>query len=206
MVKKMPRLFEKHSINPDDIKSLDDIVKLWNRLFGKNGSDKHMRDEVVDFCIAASSYKQAVHRACNSIRPNGKMHNHQSRVPTKVRMRFFEIIMKDKGIRAAKTFDELYDALEAVAPEGIGPVTLYDVATRMAGYMKLEVTSLYLHAGVRVGWCVLHGKRSPNVDRIPREQLPKPLQRLPTDEIEDCLCALKDYLKPWLKEEQHAQA
>lgn len=195
-------------INPPKrpITNLKTLVDDWIYRFGPKGISRQMRDEVVDHCIAARSYREAVDRACNSKRPNGKVHNHQSRVPAVVRMRFAENIHASKRAYDAKTFDEFYDILFDVAPAGIGPVTLYDVATRIAAYKDAHlrhckgqhsVQSLYLHAGVRVGWCQLHGQRSPAQLRIPRDELPKELRRIPTDEVEDMLCAYRDVLQPW---------
>jgi hypothetical protein len=41
--------------------------------------------------------------------------------------------------------------------------------------------------------------------RIPREDLPKELQRLPTDEVEDMLCAYREILRHGALNE-HAEA
>lgn len=197
MTKKMPALFAKHPPKKP-LTSLDAIVDDWIYRFGKKGVSKQMRDEVVDYCAAAKSFKEAVARACLSKRPNGKLHNHQSRVPEKVRMQFAKNILHVSP--NPDNFDALYDELDRCKPYGIGPVTLYDVATRIAAYLKLEVESLYLHAGVMIGWCVLHGQRVRGYElRIPRGDIPKALRRLPTDEIEDFLCAYRELLKPWLK-------
>jgi hypothetical protein len=199
MTKKMPALFAKNPPKKGQFHTLDDIVDDWIFRFGEEGVSKHMRDEVVDYCMEAGSWQEAVIRACKSRRPNGKMHNHQSRVPENVRELFnYRIMKEEEMLMTAQNFDELHDALDTIKPFGIGPVTLYDIATRIAAYMKLEPTSLYLHAGVREGWKCLYGKRSPDGERIPKAQLPKPLQRIPCDQVEDMLCAYREYLKPEL--------
>lgn len=197
MTAKMPALFAKHPPKRP-LDSLDAIVDDWIYRFGANGISKQMRDEVVDYCKEAPSFSKAVVRATDSKRPNGKIHNHQSRVPADVRELFKSKIMNHQTmVKKCKNFDELHDLLERLKPEGIGPVTLYDVATRIAAYLDLPIVSLYLHAGVRVGYFILFGKRSPRVERIPISELPAALRRLPADEIEDMLCAYRDYLKPW---------
>lgn len=178
-------------------KSLDEIVDHWIETFGKKGSHHHRRDHVVDYCQSASSWRQAVKRACDSRDKSGKMHNHQSRVKQKDRDRFGLAIIKKLQKKEAGSFDQLHDMLVEVAPPGIGPVTVYDVATRIAAYLRLPITSLYLHAGVRIGYYRLYDRRSPNVLRLTRDQLPKPLQRIPADECEDLLCTYRDKLKPW---------
>jgi hypothetical protein len=197
MTKKMPALFAKHPPKKP-IVDLKTLVDDWIYRFGAKGVSKQMRDEVVDHCAASRNYREAVGRAVDSVRPNGKMHNHQSRIPRSVKEKFYKAIDASEAAYKAKNFDQLHDVLESLAPAGIGPVTIYDVATRIAAYKKLEIRSLYLHAGVRIGWCLLHGKRSPSYTmRIPREELPKELQRLPTDEVEDMLCAYREVLQPW---------
>lgn len=194
MTKKMP------SIIGENVKfnSLAEVVSSWRKHFGRGAPHAHRRDTVVDFCAMAGTFAIAVRRACDSRAADGKMHNHQSRVPQAVKDKFtLHITQEAKRISSSNSFDVLYDRLNAIKPEGIGPVTLYDVATRIGAYLKMEPTSLYLHAGVRIGWCILHACRSPSVARIAREDWPKELRVLPADEVEDMLCAYRDYLQPW---------
>jgi hypothetical protein len=200
MTKKMPALFAK---NPPrrPLTSLEALVDDWVYRFSHGGVEAHRRDMVVEYCAKAPDLLEAIRRACDSKNEEGKQHNHQSRVPHAVRAAFAARIEPHQAERI-QTFDALYDYLDYVKPSGIGPVTLYDVATRIAAFLELPVESLYLHAGVRVGWAALHGKRSPNVLRIPREQIPKELLRLPTDEVEDFLCCYREFFKPWLKDEK----
>jgi len=195
MTKKMPALFAKHPpLAP--LTSLAALVNDWIYRFGTDGVEKHRRDEVVDYCFQAKNLHMAIIRACDSKRPNGNIHNHQSRVTKAARDTYAKALMAH-GLRVSN-FDALHDICERLAPPGIGPVTIYDVATRIAAYMQLPVESLYLHAGVRIGWCLLHDHRSPDKERIPRHEIPAELRRLPTDEIEDFLCAYRELLQPWL--------
>jgi hypothetical protein len=196
MTKKMAAIHAKYPPKAP-LDNLAALVDNWIELFGENGPERSRRDEVVDYCAQAKSLRQAVIRAVGSKRPNGNLHNHQSRVPEKLRHEYGDALLKH-GLRVS-SFDALHDVCEECAMQGIGPVTIYDVATRIAAYMQLPIQSLYLHAGVRVGWYLLHGHRSPDVERVPRNMIPAELQRLPTDEIEDFLCAYREYLKPWLK-------
>ena len=200
MVTKMEKLFKADPpLKPID--DLDSLVDDWIWRFGRKGKSKHMRDEVVDFCAAARTIDEAIDRACSSLRPNGKIHNHQSRVRGDCRRMYAFKIKKYIDTVDINNFDELHDWLEDIAINGIGPVTIYDVATRIGAYLKMEPTSLYLHAHVRVGWNKLHGtRRVPEINgRVPREMLPKPLHRIPADQVEDMLCAYAEYIKPWLK-------
>jgi hypothetical protein len=84
MTKKMPALFAKHPPKKP-IVDLKTLVDDWIYRFGSKGVSKQMRDEVVDHCAASRNYREAVGRAVDSVRPNGKMHNHQSRIPRSVK-------------------------------------------------------------------------------------------------------------------------
>ena len=185
---------------------LDAVVDDWIHRFGAKGMWRAERDTCVQHCMVAKSLDEAIMRACASLRTNGKLHNHQSRVRKQDRDYFAVRILKDLALpEVLGHFDDLYDFLNQVKPSGIGPVTVYDVATRIAAYLHLPINSLYLHAGVQQGWNMLHGGRGKGagapskgvVARIPKAKLPKALQRLPCDEVEDMLCCYRDYLKPW---------
>lgn len=210
-MKKMEGLF-KRDPPKRPITSLEAVVEDWTYRFGAKGKERHRRDTVVEYCRIASTLASAIERACASKNAEGKMHNHQSRVRQKVLSQFatdLKLMMttKDNGLwdndinfqkaRTFISFDQLYDAMEAIQPWGIGEVTLYDVATRIGAFLKLEPTSLYLHAGPREAWDTLHGKKS-TAKRIPKHDLPKVLRSLPPDEVEDCLCAYREFLGPWL--------
>ena len=197
---KMTKLFA--AVPPQEpLTSLDAIVRDWNFRFGPDGPYHHRRDHVLDYCASAPNLTQAIDRACAARAADGKMHNHQSRVPEAVRQKFRRLIMEqwpwqlDEDLTA---FDDLYDHCESVAPRGIGVVTVYDTATRIGAYLKLTPDALYMHAGVMLGWNRLHGRRMPLLKRIPRAELPIELQSLPPDEIEDLLCTYRDYFQPWL--------
>jgi len=172
--------------------SLEAFVCDWKYRFTGDGPEAHRRDQVVEYTAQAVSFNEATARACASRCSKGKCHNHQSRVPENVRRLFCELITCEWPLANVKDFDTLYDWLDTIKPAGIGPVTLYDVATRIGAYLGYEVQSLYLHAGVHLGWARLHGKRMPLILRIPKDELPLPLQSLPTDEIEDFLCCYRE--------------
>lgn len=195
MTKKMPALFKK--VPPKaPLTSLKAVVDDWIFRFGEAGHEKHRRDTVCEYCAQSPDVQTAIRRACASRAANGKMHNHQSRVPEFVRKKFASIIIG--RWKAPANFDELHDSLVSLAPAGIGPVTIYDVATRIAAYLSMDVCSLYLHAGVKEGWQILTGEKEKR-ERIPRSELPAELRRLPTDEVEDLLCCYRETLRPWLK-------
>ena len=178
---------------------------------------RERRDMVWDYCRTAPNLTSAVMRACNSRTPDGKMHNHQSRVTQSARDDFYVAIMQKKReiMRILNRcvhpeyptyvdgFDALHDLFDEIKPYGIGPVTVYDVATRVGVYLGIHPTSLYLHAGVRQGIRTLCWAMPSRVDpryepwkvgRISAVNLHKwwpEFSDLPPDEVEDLLCTYR---------------
>jgi len=176
------------------------------------------RDMVVEFCRTAPDFRAAVRRACASRNALGKMHNHQSRVRESDRVIFGdEIISNARAVEdfaRLEGFDSMHDYLDHIKPQGIGPVTVYDVAVRLGAYLGIEPQSLYLHAGVRQGWIsmklALEGVAWPTRGAgstlaqiraearrpyIRREDWPKPLQVLTADEAEDFCCTYREEIR-----------
>jgi hypothetical protein len=173
--------------------SLDAIVEDWQMRF-INGDAKKYRDTVVDYCVKASSFEEAVWRACKCRNEQGKKHNHQSKVQDHVLNTWANVIIVDTDETKMKDFDTLFDHLETILIWGIGPVTHYDVATRIGAYLKLEPEQLYLHAGVLDGWKLLQKYKVKWPIRVPRDFWPAPLRVLPADQVEDLLCAYRTFL------------
>jgi hypothetical protein len=172
--------------------SLEAIVEDWQMRFIE-GDAKKFRDTVVDYCVKASSFEEAVTRACRCRNELGKKHNHQSKVRDPVLMAWCKEICGNIIPSQIIDFDHLFDSLNLIRIWGIGPVTHYDVATRIGAWMKLEPEQLYLHAGVLDGWKLLYGNgRWP--ERIHRRSWPEALRVLPADQVEDLLCAYRTFL------------
>lgn len=132
------------------------------------------------------------------------MHTHQTKVSLDARREFGYRIIKrfanpGRFTPLPETFDAFYDILWEIRPEGIGPLTTYDVATRVGAYIKLEPTAIYLHTGARMGWEALWGGRSRipaqgRVARVSKEVWPPALRQLSADMAEDFLCTYRDAL------------
>lgn len=177
----------------EELSSLGALVRDWT---WRNEEQTLTRDPVMAWCAEARSFRTAVWRACRSRGANGKMHNHQSKVREANRQRLAIRIMTriPKEHRGFTDFDDLHDTIEELAPEGIGPVTVYDVAVRISAFLRIEPESLYLHAGVREGWDALTGGSSGGrhkLKRVPRWGWPEELRALPADEVEDFLCTYR---------------
>ena len=164
-------------------------VCAWSKLH-------HNRDDIVDYCGEAEHVHQAIARACRSKRPNGKHHNHQSKVPAAILSELERMLIGNSyRIRHAMSFEDLYDLIDKGKPKGIGPVTTYDVAVRIGAYLELTPRYVYLHAGAQEGYreLVKTGHASDKwLTRIIRLQdLPVELHVLSPDEVEDFLCVYR---------------
>lgn len=190
------RLFAKHPPR-EPLTSIAAIIRDWTWRFGEGGVEAHRRDPCEPFTAAAENLLEAIRRACASRGANGKMWNHQSKVPEKVRRELASrLTLHLNAVRSATDFDALYSLIDSIAPRGIGPVTKYDVAARLAAFLKLEYRTLYLHAGALEGWCRLTGEYEYKDVKIPRRKIPPVLLAVSINEIEDLLCTYRELLTP----------
>jgi hypothetical protein len=67
-------------------------------------------------------------------------------------------------------------------------LAVYDTATRVGAFLRLQPKRVYLHAGTRQGARALGFRKR---ESLSARELPKALRRLSPDEIEDCLCIYK---------------
>jgi hypothetical protein len=128
--------------------------------------------------------------------PKGKRFSHQRRIPRAVLNRASALLLDRLwAINAASTFEDLHDAVaETIGDvEGIGELTVYDTALRVAAKRGLEPRRVYLHAGTRAGARALGF--TDGADWILPNDLPRAFRRLRPMEIEDCLCIYKAELR-----------
>lgn len=177
--------------------------------------DRNKTDQVVRYCADADNFPEAVVRACEARDEYGKHHNHQSKVDIHARRRFGRKIIKKtaRGAIDTSSFEAFHDSIDEIKPYGIGPVTVYDVAVRVGAFLGIEPKSVYMHAGVRQGLRALvealvrmkrpNGwilTRTPDPWRrhaVPLSWFPKPLKKLPADEVEDILCTYREVFEGW---------
>jgi len=150
-------------------------------------------DRQLAFCLAQSSFPAAVSVAARSIDHRGKIHGHQCWIGGGALNEFAPYMVPiTPQLEAAETFDEIHSLVESVAPYGIGELTIYDTACRIAAYRRKHPTKVYLHCGARVGAEKLLG---PLRGRkfIEVTELPMPLQQLglTPGQLEDILCIYK---------------
>jgi hypothetical protein len=123
--------------------------------------------------------------------PNGKRHPHQYRLPRRA-IREMKHALSITDLSTVTQFDDLHNrVLQSIGRiRGVGPLTTYDVATRIAAFLEIEPEKVYLHRGVT------DGARALGIDTRGRKsldpgELPKEFRRLTPGEIEDCLCIFK---------------
>jgi hypothetical protein len=144
------------------------------------------------------SLDDAVRLAAGCTDQYGKRHSHQRRIPRASLDRLARRLAAVNLLHAG-TFHELYEMVRAAGESihMIGPLTTYDVATRIGAYLRLAPNRVYLHAGTRVGARALGiAGRTKTVER---SQLPREFGRLTAAECEDVLCIYKDVLEAALR-------
>lgn len=185
-----------------DAESLADLVADFKRRLGTRGPLEH---GYLEWVASSRNLAEAVGRCVRSTMPNGKRHNHQSRIPMKTLEQFGEAIYRRLGgsrnaaLRKCSSFHDLLTLLESCALPGIGPVTQYDVASRLGSFLGLAPERVYLHAGVRQGAEAM-GLRTKGKMWLTREELPHELASLTADDCEDFFCVYRT-LFPRLRKE-----
>ena len=94
-------------------------------------------------------------------------------------------------INDCKTFDELMNLFYTLKPKGFGPLTKYDVASRIGAYKSLKIERIYLHAGTKEGAAFLGNNCKGN--SILKSDLPEPFCscELSCADLENLLCICK---------------
>jgi hypothetical protein len=164
------------------IKSYRDIVRAYIRCYRNDASAE------LDFFSKQPSLAKAIHYAARSIMPNGKRHPHQRRRPASV-LRAAERRLRAAArfLRNCRSFAELHHVIRAEIGviHGVGPLTIYDIATRIGGHVGLEPDMVYLHAGTSEGAKALG---LDGAETLAPTGLPPAFRALRPREMEDCLC------------------
>lgn len=148
----------------------------------------------VPWLAASPDFETATDRAVRSRFPDGKMHNHQTRVRLSALLRFGEAIVSERArIFGFTDFHDLWHLLDEIKPWGIGALTVYDVAERLGRYLRLTPRRVYLHAGPTIGAKAL-GIPVEGKEWLEMHELPVPMRVLAADEAEDFLCVFNSYL------------
>jgi hypothetical protein len=137
---------------------------------------------------------EAIRKAALCELPSGKRHPHQRRIPKSL-LEQVGAGLQAIGRKLAKSAD--FSALHRLVEDrigsinGIGALTVYDIAHRIGAHFGKAPRLVYLHAGTRLGARVFNASG----DSFDPKILPKAFSRLEPSEIEDCLCIYKDELR-----------
>jgi len=149
------------------------------------------RDNIPEACAQDITALDALRRAVRSKRPNGKMHNHQSKVSKTLPLLEDKLVGSINALCKSDSFGMLYNSIELRAPKGIGPMTTYDVAVRFGAYLNLKPDRIYLHAGTLAGLKALGLDTKGWWQTFPMELLPAILRNKDADTVEDFLCTYR---------------
>ncbi len=126
---------------------------------------------------------------------NGHRHPHSyHRTPEALEEAYRRLQAIPGEMRKCSSFEALHDLIEREIGgiDDIGPLTVYDVATRIGAHLHLEPEKVYLHSGTEKGARALGlGARRKTLEPA---DLAVEFGQLTAREIEDCLCLYKDDL------------
>lgn len=111
-----------------------------------------------------------------------------------------KLLSRETELATAKSFEEVYELVESIKVTGFGELSNYDTAVRISTYLGFKPTSIYLHAGTRIGAKHLEDKgllpeNSLLEAKLPIDIFPEPIQELDAIQIENFLCSFKGNLK-----------
>ena len=162
---------------------------------------KRDRDNIPEFAASQTTLTAAIRVAVRSRRPNGNIHNHQSRVTPYLPDYEKRLLRRLLVIAGASSFHALWQLCEREAAQVhmIGPTTAYDVATRIGAFLNLHPDRLYFHAGVEDGLRALGVPNLKGRTCLDYHELPYPLNHIDVYDVEDFVCAYRQELYPGLK-------
>ena len=128
------------------LQTLRDIVAEYQSEYQQHSEDK------LEFFRVQRNLADAISSASLAQGPGGKRLAHQRRIPAAVleeaRMRLLEVMNR---LKTAGTFAELHQIVgdELRDIRGIGKLTIYDTALRIASWRRVEPEQVFLHGNCR---------------------------------------------------------
>lgn len=144
-------------------------------------------------CQRQQNLAAAIETAAQAVNHSQKIHSHQCRIGRQ-RLREWarHLIGYGHEIEQAADFEGLLATVEQAAHTfsggGIGELTAYDTAHRIAEHREILPTRIHLHSGTRKGAFILVEGLTREVPVIDKEQLPAPFHKLAPTALEDILC------------------
>ncbi|HHB1654679.1 TPA: hypothetical protein ACOQ0H_003864 [Bacillus cereus] len=135
--------------------------------------------------------EKLIHLIAWSITSNGKTHPHQYRIKRTVKEHVEKYLLNNYDkIQQIKDFDTLMKLFRGIT--GVGPLTSYDMATRLGFCFGITPKKIYLHRGTYIGAKNLLGNKVTGRSFLKLKDLPKELHHLTPLQIEDFLCIYKE--------------
>jgi hypothetical protein len=140
--------------------------------------------------------REAIGRAGRAERPDGKRHDHQTRIRRRALAEAANRL-KRLPLTGARRFHDLHSAIDQAlgSIDGIGELMVYDTSLRIGARLKLAPDVIYLHRGTRAGAKALG--LNPRAAFIHPNEVPTPLRGLRPHELEDFLCIFKAEIARW---------
>jgi hypothetical protein len=153
-------------------------------------ADKYKSEE--RWWAESLTWEEALERAWNSCRENGKMHSHQCHVADKLPEGLRIALDANVQLDIFTDFHQLYIWVKSITTDvkGLGDTTTYDVAQRLGVWMKIQPELVYLHAGAAKSAKKLGIKG----ESVPLSIFPDEIQRLGATHAERFLCKYKDQI------------
>ena len=171
-----------------NIPKLERVIKHYKL------KSKKQIDGLILFCTAQKTLKEAIEVAVQSIDENNKVHFHQRRVEKQELISFAErLSLRESEIGVVKTFDEIFEIVNAEKNQYIPELTVYDITQRIGAFKNIYADKIYLQSGTKIGAENLLGHLG-DKRFLMREDLPSPFQRpeFTLADIEDILFHYKD--------------
>ena len=146
----------------------------------------------LSYYAQAPSFKDAVERAALARMENGQRHPHQRRLKQSVLATVRgNLEREEQRLRECTSFEDILELVQVNSVPGFGPLAQYDTSLRLGAWLSIRPTTVYLHAGTRVGARKI-GLDDKKRGYITLDQVPPALRELEPYEIEDVLCIYKD--------------
>jgi len=178
-----------------NIPKLERVIKHYKL------KSKKQIDNLILFCMAAKTLKEAIEIAAKSMDENNKSHFHQRRVEKSELNSFAErLALREDDINSAQTFEILYEIVETEKNEYITDLTIYDTTQRIGAFKNIYADKIYLQSGTKTGAENLLGSLGDKKFLL-LEDLPSPFHRpdFTLADIEEILFQYKDEFEWCLK-------
>jgi hypothetical protein len=172
----------------------DDAAMIrWDEIL-RDYDERHCCDceDQIAWSQSQPSLRAAIEVAARATNRRERRYSHQWRIRRdSIARATAALLSAQKQLAHADSFDAIHDVIQRQLRDvpGIGELYRYDTAFRIAAYLNLFPTRVYLHAGTRAGARALglaYEKGALEMHEVPVE-----LRHRRPHEVEDILCIFK---------------